>query len=127
MRIVTALALVCLNASAAAQTTGDVTITFMPGTDGSPHVVDGDTFNLGGEIIRLWGIDAPDLEQPCADEGADAWIKFDILFTFSLLLSRLDECERLSTDDEGRTIAQCWTAGGFDIAELLVAEGMVFE
>ena len=33
----------------------------------SARVVDGDTLKVYGVTYRLWGIDAPELGQPCAD------------------------------------------------------------
>ena len=33
----------------------------------SARVVDGDTLSVGGVTYRLWGIDAPESHQPCAD------------------------------------------------------------
>ena len=33
----------------------------------SARVVDGDTLKVDGVTYRLWGIDAPELAQPCAD------------------------------------------------------------
>jgi endonuclease YncB( thermonuclease family) len=32
---------------------------------GTAHVVDGDTINLAGAKIRLWGIDALERDQTC--------------------------------------------------------------
>jgi endonuclease YncB( thermonuclease family) len=37
--------------------------------EGAPSVIDGDTIELGGQTIRLFGIDAPELGQACAIEG----------------------------------------------------------
>ncbi len=70
------------------------------------HVISGDTFEMNGETIRLWGIEAPESDHPCLTigeiriEGAPVRIA---LHPGSGLLERLanavTHCERLG---EGR-------------------------
>lgn len=36
---------------------------------GSVYVVDGDTFHMEGQKIRVWGIDAVELHQTCLKSG----------------------------------------------------------
>jgi endonuclease YncB( thermonuclease family) len=36
---------------------------------GHARIVDGDTFDLGAERIRVWGIDAPDRAGSCSRRG----------------------------------------------------------
>jgi endonuclease YncB( thermonuclease family) len=36
---------------------------------GYPTVVDGDTLDFGGRAVRLFGIDAPELDQTCRAAG----------------------------------------------------------
>lgn len=40
---------------------------------GRADVHDGDSFRLDGQKIRLYGIDAPELDQICQDEQGQAW------------------------------------------------------
>jgi len=44
-----------------------------PGWAANPIVRDGHTIQLAGVTYRLDGIDAPELDQICIDEQADAW------------------------------------------------------
>ena len=39
----------------------------LPAFGESVRVVDGDTLRIDGVTYRLWGIDAPESAQPCAD------------------------------------------------------------
>ena len=41
---------------------------FISGYSGSVKVIDGDTIELGGEKIRLHGIDAPEIKQVCRNK-----------------------------------------------------------
>lgn len=40
-----------------------------PRADESPRVIDGDTLQIDGEVIQLYGIDAPELGQLCETDG----------------------------------------------------------
>src|SRR5260370_34848501 len=40
---------------------------------GKAWVIDGDTINISGTHIRLEGIDAPELDQPCTDSKGKTW------------------------------------------------------
>lgn len=84
------------------------------------RVIDGDTFELGGEVIRLWGIDASERDQDC-DVGASA---DEIIFA---LLGDLHHCEPIETDRNGWTIARCYMTGGEDIGAALIILGMALE
>jgi endonuclease YncB( thermonuclease family) len=37
---------------------------------GTAHVVDGDTLRVGTELVRLSGVDAPELSQRCGPKAA---------------------------------------------------------
>jgi len=40
---------------------------------GRASVVDGDTLEIRGERVRLWGIDAVESAQTCLDEAGKPW------------------------------------------------------
>ena len=44
-----------------------------PGWAAGAAVKDGGTVQVGGVTYRLDGIDAPEFDQMCIDEHADAW------------------------------------------------------
>lgn len=84
-------------------------------------VVDGDTFWLNREKIRLVGIDAPEVSHPrCALEarlGRAATQRLAQLLTGEIRLTRT------GTDPFGRTLASV-TAAGHDVGRQLVAEAL---
>lgn len=90
---------------------------------GVARVIDGDTIEVSGVIVRLADIDAPELGQscegpralrPCGKRAAD------------LLAERIEgatvECRASGLDAYGRTIASCSHLGG-DLGAWLVTEG----
>jgi endonuclease YncB( thermonuclease family) len=86
-------------------------------------VVDGDTIRLNGTTWRLWGIDAPELAQQCADgwpAGLEATHALE-----SLILSGPVACEDRGRDRYGRSIGLC-RAGGRDLGADMVSAGMAW-
>jgi endonuclease YncB( thermonuclease family) len=92
---------------------------------GRASVVDGDTLEIHGMRIRLWGVDAPESSQLCRGEdslqyrcGAQAANDLD---TFSA--RRPINCLPLNLDPYGRTVPTC-SVGGTDLGEWLVRNGL---
>ena len=86
-------------------------------------VTDGDTIKLAGTTYRLWGIDAPESKQSCADgwpAGSEATRALR-----SLIEDREVYCEPRGSDRYGRTIGLCW-ADGTDIQAAMVSAGMAW-
>jgi endonuclease YncB( thermonuclease family) len=77
-------------------------------------IVDGDTFHLQGEKIRLWGVDAPEISTQA---GVDAKDYLSYLLSSGEVL-----CLPVDTDKYSRTVAQCWV-GETDVACEMVKAG----
>jgi endonuclease YncB( thermonuclease family) len=95
---------------------------------GQVSIIDGDTLEIHGARIRLWGIDAPEGTQLCrgADSnlypcGARAANDLD-----SFIARRQVDCMSVAQDQYGRTVARC-SVGGIDLGEWLVRNGLVLD
>src|SRR5258708_36468522 len=101
---------------------------FADNLTGQASIIDGDTLEIHGTRIRLWGIDAPESNQLCrSDEslqyqcGAKA---ANGLGTF--MARRPVDCSPVSLDRYGRTVAVC-SIDGVDLAEWLVRHGLALD
>ena len=95
---------------------------------GQASVIDGDTLEIHGTRIRLWGIDAPESSQLCRGEdslqyrcGAKAANDLD-----AFIAGRLVSCIPISLDQYGRTVASC-SVDRTDLAEWLVGNGLAID
>lgn len=91
---------------------------------GRPSVIDGDTLDIRGTRIRLFGIDAPESGQLCQDAAGKSYRCGQ---TAALALAdRIGEanvsCEARDTDRYGRTVAVC-RKGPEDLNAWLVQQG----
>lgn len=90
---------------------------------GRATVVDGDTIEIRGQRIRLFGIDAPESSQICyGDTGEWRCGQSAALTLQSRISSNTVNCRERDHDRYGRVIAVC-TVGGENINAWLVAEG----
>jgi endonuclease YncB( thermonuclease family) len=90
----------------------------------SLRVVDGDTFRLGGETIRIADIDTPELRARCPEEAALAGRATRRLQ--ALLMQAPFELSPIGGRDEdryGRKL-RIVTRGGRSLGDVLVAEGL---
>jgi endonuclease YncB( thermonuclease family) len=95
---------------------------------GQASIIDGDTLEIHGTRIRLWGIDAPESSQLCRGEdsiqyrcGARAANDLDAFIT-----RRVVTCAPVSMDQYGRTVASC-TVDGVDLGDWLVRNGFALD
>ena len=90
---------------------------------GTASVIDGDTIEIHGRRIRLWGIDAPESAQTCKVAGKPWRCGQKAALALSDQIKyRVVKCQRRDTDRYARMVAVC-TVGGRDIGGWLVSEG----
>lgn len=92
---------------------------------GRASVIDGDTLEIHGVRIRLFGIDAPEGGQTCRSAAGKNWR------CGTVAARKLDEltrgktvrCAQRDIDRYGRVVAVC-IAGGRDVSAELVEQGL---
>lgn len=94
---------------------------------GFATVIDGDTIEIHGQRVRLWGIDAIESGQLCQLDGKpwrcgqDAALGLD-----ARLQNQVVSCRPLNQDRYGRIVAKC-AVQGRDLGSWLVSEGIALD
>jgi len=85
------------------------------------RIADGDTFRIDtrGESIRVWGLDAPETDQP---GGSAATAELARLIGGQTL-----QCRQRDIDRYGRIVGQCFLPDGRDITAAMIASGTATE
>lgn len=81
----------------------------------SIYVIDGDTLNIDGKRIRLFGIDAPEMGQSQGGLARKALVDFIRGHELKLI--------PVKTDKYGRLVARVIRDDGEDLADLMVSRG----
>lgn len=84
-------------------------------------IVDGDTFYMTGQPVRIrvWGLAAPERDEPDGPAATRALRE--------LIADQTVGCELHDTDRWGRPVAQCWLEDGRDIAAAMIESGTAEE
>jgi endonuclease YncB( thermonuclease family) len=92
---------------------------------GNAIVADGDTLTISGARIRLIDIDAPELDQMCADAQGRDWPcgRQASAQLRSRIRGRDLSCQPKSIDKYGRSLATCTLPDGTDINAWMVRQG----
>ncbi len=95
---------------------------------GPARAIDGDTIEVGGRRIDLFGIDAPEKEQFCLKrKKAEPW---DCGIAAQIRLMRLLQrqevrCEKKGSASDGAIIARC-TINEADLGQMMILQGFAF-
>ncbi|MFN3273318.1 MAG: thermonuclease family protein [Paracoccus sp. (in: a-proteobacteria)] len=98
----------------------------MPATEqraGDTRVIDGDTLEVAGTRVRLFGIDAPEAAQTCRRAGREWACGTDAgTALVAVIAGRKVTCEKQDTDRYGRMVGICW-AGSENLNAWMVQNG----
>ena len=91
---------------------------------GVASVVDGDTIEIHGQRIRLFGIDAPEASQLCIRASGEPWrCGQQVSFALADRIGRATvSCRPRDLDRYGRVVAVCFK-GNEDLNRWMVANG----
>lgn len=85
-------------------------------TTGVPtSIYDGDTFRFGKLRVRVWGVDAPELETRFGPAARAQLVQ--------LVADRRVTCRDTGQRTYDRIVAQCWNWRGIDIAAAMARTG----
>lgn len=87
--------------------------------EGPAYVTDGDTITIQKTQIRLYGIDAPELDHPYGKKAKWAMVR--------LCKGHKIRAEVTEEDDYGRTVAKCFLPDGHDLSAELVEQGLALD
>jgi endonuclease YncB( thermonuclease family) len=109
-------------------TLGSIPVALADDLTGQASVIDGDTLEIHGTRVRLWGVDAPESSQLCRGEdslqyqcGAKAANALD-----AFLARRPVICSPITQDRYRRTVASC-SVEGVDLGQWLVRNGLALD
>ena len=86
---------------------------------GSAYITDGDTIKINKTQIRLFGVDAPELNHPYGKKAKWALHK--------LCKGHIVRAEITDEDDHGRTVAHCYLPDGRDLSAEMVKQGLAID
>lgn len=91
---------------------------------GAGRTIDGDSLDMAGIVVRLYGVDAPELNQTCAREGQSWACGKEASAKLAHLVNGAElRCEQRDIDDYDRIVATC-TAREVDLGQAMVAAGL---
>ncbi|WP_243652047.1 thermonuclease family protein [Primorskyibacter sedentarius] len=95
------------------------TVTLPRVLEGPAYVTDGDTITIQKTQVRLYGIDAPELDHPYGKKAKWAMVR--------LCKGQNIRAEITDEDEYGRTVAKCFLPDGRDLSEELVKLGLAID
>ena len=91
---------------------------------GSAGVISGDTLKIKGRFFKLYGIDAPELNQRCADGNGRSYScgKIAARWLRDWIMDNRLECRIMQQDKKGNMVGNC-AFGAYDLGAAIVNAG----
>lgn len=86
---------------------------------GAAYVVDGDTIVIKGTQIRLFGVDAPEMNHPFGKKAKWALVR--------MCKGQSVRAELVAVDAHDRTVAKCYLPDGRDLSAEMVKQGLAID
>ncbi len=107
--------------------TAQIGMADMPTVTGPVQVLEGDLISVGGSVVRLYGIDAPELRQTCRTARGTS---YDCGTAARAALERLvggaeAECTLYARPDRRQAVGRC-RIGDIDLGQAMVLRGWAF-
>lgn len=98
--------------------------TQFPAIYGQVRVINGDTLQMNGKYMKLYGVDAPESNQTCADRSGRSYACGNqaALWLKSWLADNTIECRVMQQDAKGNMVGVC-SLGQYDIGAAMVNAG----
>jgi endonuclease YncB( thermonuclease family) len=91
---------------------------------GRAKIIDGDTIVVADQLVRLHGIDAPELDQTFWWRGEQIACGTMALAALEALIAGVKvRCEVIERDRHGRLVAKVYSPNGVDVSRRLVSAG----
>ena len=92
---------------------------------GPAEVIDGNVISIAGREVRVFGIDAPELEQACTYPDGESWPCGSVASAVMsyLVANQTLFCKQHGVDAHGRAAVIC-DAGGTDLGRAMVHYGV---
>lgn len=110
-----------------ATSTGLIAAEVPQSIEGPAIVIDGDSLEVAGHAVRLWGIDAVELHQTC-ERGGKPWDcgRAAKRALKTLIGRRVVACKVLTHDSYGRAVSRC-RVGAIDLNAWLAEHGWALD
>ena len=91
---------------------------FLAAICGTPQAIDGDTLRFGKQSVRLWGVDAEELNER---NGPNARQALQNLVSYKTV-----RCQTVSIDKYGRHVGRCYV-GDLYVNKEIIARGAALD